>query len=167
MPIEPLPKIPAGSNVFLDANILIYALGARSAECLSLLHRCASEEITGVTSLHVISEVTHRLMMKEAQAKGLAGADPRKTLNKHPERVRQLVDYWKETERLLSLNLLILPLEENAIHAAQLERVRYGLLNNDSLIVACMRLYGISQLATHDAGFERVSSISAFSPADV
>jgi predicted nucleic acid-binding protein len=104
MPIDPPPKIPAGSNVFLDANILIYALGARSAECLSLLHRCVSEEITGVTSLHVISEVTHRLMMKEAQAKGLAGADPRKTLNKHPERVRQLVDYWKETERLLSLN---------------------------------------------------------------
>lgn len=162
-----LPKIPSGSDVFLDANVLIYALGGRSLECSELLRRCALEQLMGITSIVVISEVTHRLMMEEAQSKGLAGAQPAKTLGEHPERIQQLEDYWREIERLLSLNLLILSADEDTIRGAQQERERYGLLNNDSLIVAAMRLYGISIIATRDDSFQRITDMSVFSPSDV
>jgi predicted nucleic acid-binding protein len=167
MPVQPLPSLPAGSDVFLDANIFVYGLSGVSAECRALLHRCSEEQVTGISSYHVVSEVTHRLMCIEAQSKGLAGARPRETLNEHPERVRQLTDYWSEIERLLSLNILFLGLDEGIIRAANKERELYGLLNNDSLIVASMRNYGLSRLASRDAGFRRISHLTLYSPSDV
>jgi predicted nucleic acid-binding protein len=167
MAAENLPKVPAGTDIFLDANVLIYGLGGHSLECVGLLRRCASEQLTGITSYAVVGEVTHRLMLEEAISKGLAGAQPRKTLNQHPERVRQLTDYWLEVERLLTLNLLILTVDEDTIRVAQKERERFGLLNNDSLITASMRLYGIRAIATHDHSFERCTDLSVFSPTDI
>jgi predicted nucleic acid-binding protein len=167
MPPLPLPDIPAGSDVFLDANVLIYGLASSSLECLALLRRCSTDEVIGITSFHIVSEVTHRLMLEEAKSKGLVGSQPRKTLNEHPERVRQLTDYWAEIERLLCLNLLILTIDEDMIRAAQTERSEYGLLNNDSIVVACMRQYGITALATNDATFERVTDIFVYSATDV
>lgn len=167
MPISSLPTIPASSNVFLDANVLIYGIGGRSAECVALLRRCASEQLTGITSFAVISEVTHRLMLEEAKSKGLVSAQPRKTLEQHPDRVQKLNDYWVEVERLLSLNLLILTVDEDTVRAAQRERQNHGLLNNDSLIIASMPIYRISMIATRDSSFERVRGISVFSPTDV
>ena len=106
-------------------------------------------------------------MLEEAISKGLAGTQPRKTLDQHPERVRQLTDYWADVERLLTLNLLILTVDEDTIRAAHKERQRFGLLNNDSLISATMRLYGISAIATHDHSFERLTDVSVFSPSDI
>ena len=88
-------------------------------------------------------------------------------MNEHPERVRQLTDYWSEIERLLSLNILLLALDEDIIRAANQEREQYGLLNNESLIVASMRNYGLSRLASRDAGFRRVSHLTLYSPSDV
>jgi predicted nucleic acid-binding protein len=82
-------------------------------------------------------------------------------------RRRQLTDYWAEIERLLSLNLLILTVDEDMIRAAHTERAEYGLLNNDSLVVACMRQYGTPALATNDATFERVANIMVYSATDV
>lgn len=167
MPTQALPNIPAGSDVFLDANVIIYALGKSSPECVALLKRCATEEVTGITSFSVVGEVTHRLMMEEAQSRGLASSNPRRTLKEHPEKVKQLAAYWSEVERLLALNLLFVAVDEETVRAAQQERTRFGLLNNDSLIVASMRSYGVSVLATRDSDFERVTSIFVYSPSDV
>lgn len=167
MPIEPLPHLPPGSDVFLDANIFIYGLSGVSAQCRTLLRDCSEELVTGISSYHVVSEVTHRLMCIEAQSKALAGQRPRETLGAHPERVMQLTDYWTDIERLLSLNILFLAVDEDTIRAANIERQQYGLLNNDSLIVASMRNYGLSLLASRDNGFERVSNVTMYSPTDV
>jgi predicted nucleic acid-binding protein len=42
-----------------------------------------------------------------------------------------------------------------------------GLLTNDSIIVAAMREYGITNIATHDALFDTVAGITVFSPTDL
>jgi predicted nucleic acid-binding protein len=97
----------------------------------------------------------------------LAGANPRQTLNEHPERVRQLTDYWGDIERLLSLNILFLAVDESTIRAAHAERQQPGLLNNDSIIVASMRLYGLSMLASRDSGFGRLADLLVYSPTDI
>ncbi len=35
MPIDRLPNLPRGADVFLDANIFIYAFAAQSTDCRS------------------------------------------------------------------------------------------------------------------------------------
>lgn len=167
MALQALPEIPDGSEVFLDANVLIYALGKISLECVTLLQRCSAEKVTAITSFHVIGEVTHRLMIEEARSKGLASSNPWRTLKEHPDRIMQLSGYWRDVERLLATNLLFVVVDGDTVSAAQQERVRFGLMTNDSLIVAIMRSYGISMLATHDMDFERVTGISVYSPIDV
>ncbi len=63
MPPFRLPEIPSGSDVFLDANVVVYALCGDSDECVDLLRRCASEEVYGVVTVDVINDVTHKLML--------------------------------------------------------------------------------------------------------
>ena len=65
------------------------------------------------------------------------------------------------------MNLLFLPLELDIVKAAQPERVTAGLLTNDSILVAAMREYGISRVATADKQFDTVAQIRVFSPTDV
>jgi predicted nucleic acid-binding protein len=58
-------------------------------------------------------------------------------------------------------------MEQDIVVGAQTERVNSGLLTNDSIIVAAMREYGVSRIATNDSQFDTVPGISVFSPTDV
>ncbi len=167
--MEPLPlsKLPRGSRVFLDANVLIYAAGASSKECDELLARCSQRQFTGVCLYETLNEATHRLMLLEARAKGFIRTGQVKELREHLDAVRQLNDFWRETERLLKQNLLFLPLTEQLVRFAQRERQLFSLLTNDSMIVACMRRYRIPALATSDRDFERVDGITIYRPSDL
>jgi|RhiMetdeSRZDD1v2_1073273.scaffolds.fasta_scaffold145911_3 predicted nucleic acid-binding protein len=66
MPAELIENLPAGTYVFIDANIFIYAFLAHSNQCRDLLGRCATEGVLGITSLDVANEVIHRMMLAEA-----------------------------------------------------------------------------------------------------
>ncbi len=167
---ELLDSVPNGSDVLIDANVLVYGLTAKSAQCKTLLERCSREEVSGMTLFEVVHEATHTFMIGEALQKGLFDGQQEKGakyLSKHPEQVKVLTDYWVNIVRLLALNLLVLPMEQDIVEGAQAERVNAGLLTNDSLIVAAMREYGISKIATNDRQFETVAGISVFSPTDV
>ena len=164
---ESLEAIPDGSDLVIDANGFIYGLTAKSSECKALLERCSREEITGITLFEVIHDATHHFMTGEARQKRLCERQPAKYLSEHPEEVKRLTDYWRNTRRLLDLNLLILPMEEDIVTAAQAERMNVGLLTNDSIIVAAMREYGIFRIATNDRQFDSVSGIAVFSPTDI
>jgi predicted nucleic acid-binding protein len=161
--------IPTGSNLLLDANVFVYGLTARSAQCRTLLERCSNEEVFGITLFEIVHETTHIFMLGEAKAKGLFNATEKgaKYLSRHPESVKNLSDYWTNTQRLLGLNILVLPMERDIVVAAQVERVNAGLLTNDSIIVAAMKEYGISRIATNDSQFDAVAGISVYSPTDV
>jgi len=56
---------------------------------------------------------------------------------------------------------------EAIVRGANVERVAAGLLTNDSMVVSCMREYGLSLLATNDADFERVAGVTVFRPSDL
>ncbi len=167
---ETLNALPNGSDVLIDANIFIYGLTSKSAQCKAFLERCSREEITGISLFEVLNDATHRFMLAEATAKGLLAGKPEKGskyLSKHPEEVKILTDYWVNTLKLLALNMLLIPIEQPVVEAGQRERVDAGLLTNDSIIVAAMREYGISKIATNDGQFETVAGISVFRPTDV
>jgi predicted nucleic acid-binding protein len=166
---EALQAIPAGSDVLIDANVFIYGLTAQSAQCKAFLERCSREEVTGISLYEILHETTHKFMIAEARAKGLFAGPEKgaKYLSRHPEEVKLLADYWVNTLKLLALNVILLPMEQSVLQVAQAERVAAGLLTNDSIIVAAMREYGISQIATNDNMFDTVAGVSVFSPTDL
>ena len=168
MPTQSLASLPGGTNVFIDANIFIHGLSGQSAQCWQLLERCSREEVTGITLYEILNEATHQFMLAEAVAKKhISLVKPADQLRAKFRIVSVLTDYWRQTERMLSLNLLFLSTEESIVRRAQVERAAAGLLTNDSMIVACMRQYGIQYLASRDRDFERANGITVFRPDDV
>jgi predicted nucleic acid-binding protein len=164
---QDLNTVPNGSDVFIDANVFIYGLTARSAQCKTFLERCSREEVTGITLFECANDATHQFMKAEAVEKGHCAGQARKYLSQHPEIVRQLTDYWANTQRLLALNVLFVPIELKIVAAAQPERVSAGLLTNDSIIIAAMRDFGVLSIATNDRQFDAVAGITVFSPTDI
>src|SRR5208282_401841 len=59
----------AGDALFVDANILTYHFQPHPVwgpACSQLLQRIENRELTGFTSTHVLSDLSHRLMTIEA-----------------------------------------------------------------------------------------------------
>ncbi len=162
-----LSELPSGGRAFLDANVLIYGLSGASIECQHLLDRCSREEVAGICLFETLNEATHKLMLGEARTRGFIKSESAAQLRRHFGAVRRLNDYWPNIERLFTLNMLLLPLDELILHGAHRERLAARLLTNDSMIVACMRRYGIPFLATSDRDFERVDGITIYRPGDL
>src|SRR5262245_3122133 len=100
MPVERIENLPAGIRLFLDANIFVYAFLGHSNQCRELLGRCATEQVLGITTLDVVNEVTHRMMLAEALGSGLIKRD----------RVRDLRGKWqmarnRSIDRVLDANV--------------------------------------------------------------
>ncbi|HWZ43711.1 MAG TPA: PIN domain-containing protein [Candidatus Saccharimonadales bacterium] len=167
---QPLAALPDGSDLLIDTNIFVYGLTGKSAQCRDLLEKCSTQQVTGMSLFEVLHEATHKFMIAEAAQKGLFTGQLEKGakyLAKNPGQVKLLSDYWLNTQRLRALNLLFLPMEQDIVARAQVERSTVGMLTNDSIIVAAMREYGLSLIATNDRQFDAVPGITVFSPTDV
>ena len=163
-----LDEIPSGMECFIDANIFIYHFTGISEECSRFLRRCEEGSIEGVTATNVVLEVLHHLMMIEAVKRGLVTpANALRKLQRSPETVRELADYSSNVEKIPQMGIKILPFSWEIIMASQAIRSRYGLMVNDSLVVAIMKEKGIAALASNDGAFEKVEEISLYRPRDV
>jgi predicted nucleic acid-binding protein len=167
MPVAPLDAIPPGTDVFIDANIFVYGLQEHSAQCGGLLRRCATEVVYGVTTLEVIAEATHRLMLAEAVREGIIKKESASSLRQRPAAITKLTTYWTKAESILGMNIMVLPTDEARHRRAHLVRSAEGLLTNDSLIVAAMREYGLGRLASADKGFDHIQGLTRYSPTDL
>ena len=167
MPVERIENLPAGTLVFLDANIFVYAFLGFSNQCQDLLARCATERVFGITTFDVVNEVIHRMMLAEALASGVIKRDSVRELRGKWREIAKLTGYWTRTAGIFALNVLVLPSDETRLHRAQIMRSRYGLLTNDSLIVGTMDEYEISCLASRDDDFDHVSSVTVYKPTDI
>lgn len=165
--VRPLPSIPPGSDIFIDANIFVYGLMNVSPQCLRLLEQCSREEVTGISMFEIVNEATHQFMLAEATSKRLIASRRASELRQKFSAIPTLTDYWRETQKILALNLLFFSTDEQIVRGAQSERQGAGLLTNDSMIMSCMREYGIPYLATADRDFDRASGITVFGPDDI
>ncbi len=162
-----LARIEGGLEAFIDANIFIYHFTGVSDESSDFLIRCEEGELTGVTSLNVLLEVLHRLMMLEAVNKKLVSPpNILKKLKKSPGKIKQLQDYFFNTMKISEMGIRIKPITIETIVRSQAIRERYGLLVSDSLIVACMEEGGIRVLASNDQGFSNVKGLVVHRPTD-
>ena len=60
-----LDQVPAGSQVFVDSNILVYHFQPHLSfgpMCHRLLERIERQDIEGSTSTNLLGELAHRLM---------------------------------------------------------------------------------------------------------
>jgi predicted nucleic acid-binding protein len=168
MTTSTIEQVPSGRRIFLDATVFIYHFCRVSGQCRQLLERCERGEILGVTSVVVMNEVMHRLMMAEAVRGGHAtpGKVVRK-LRERPEVVRALHEYRRDVECIPRWGVQVLPLDLGRCLRSTAVCAKTGLLTNDSIIVATMRDAGVTAIATADRDFERVDGLQVFRPTDL
>jgi predicted nucleic acid-binding protein len=161
-------EVPAGVDLFLDANTLIYHFTAHplyGAVCKQLIHRVRRGQIGGVTSTHILGEVAHRMMAIEAV--GIFGwpiAGIAQRLRQHPAQVQQLTQFRRAIEQVPRFEIRILTIPPQLVSMAAAISQQTGLLSNDALLVAVMREHGLTNLASHDADFDRVTGLTRFGP---
>jgi predicted nucleic acid-binding protein len=164
-----LADVPAGATVFVDANILIFALTdhpAHGATCDVFLDRVENQEITAVTSTHVLGEVIHRMMTIEASDRfGWPFRGIANRLRRHPAEVQQLVRPRQALDEINAAGAGILAVTVPEVGQATDISRQTGLLHGDALIVAVMRDHGLTQLASLDDDFDRVPGLTRYTPA--
>lgn len=157
-----------GDAVFLDANIFVYHFVGVSQQCKLLLRQCRERFLHGTTASFILAETVHRLIVAEAIERKLVTArNPVKQLRERPNVVRQLHKHAESVHKIRAMNIEIVPLTVSAIAASADVRTRYGLLTNDSILVAVIEDRGMQRLATLDQDFERVEWLLVYKPTDV
>jgi predicted nucleic acid-binding protein len=162
-----LPELPSKSNVLIDANVLVYALTRQSVQCLDLLRRCDVEEVAGFTTVEVLNDVCHRLMLAEAVARGLISRPNAAALKSKRTAISSLRSYWDQMQRVLDSNLLFLELDVSRVRSAERLREQYGLMTTDSTVLAAAFALGIDRLASNDKDFAAVQEVITYYPTDV
>lgn len=163
-----LEEIRPGQAIFIDANIFIYHFTGQSRACRTLLERCETREITGITGAHVVMEVLHRMMMLEAVQKGLVSAgNVVRRLKERPEVVRALGEYAQHTGRIPDMRIQVLVVDVELVRASHEVRTRTGLLVHDSISVAMMEREGIRAIATQDQDFLTVAGLQVYTVDDI
>jgi predicted nucleic acid-binding protein len=161
-------SLPLGASIFLDANTLVYHFQPHptfGAACTQLMTRIENQEVLGVTSTHILTEVAHRLMMIEAAS--LPGWKPTKVkqhLLKNPAALQKLTRFQAAVDTVLHSRFQILTIAPALILTATGISRATGLLSNDALSVAVMEGNGLTNLASHDTDFDRVPGITRYAP---
>ena len=163
-----LAQVPSGSEVFVDANILVYHFGPDPAfgpVCSQFLNRVYTKDLKAVSSSHVVAEMVHRLMTIEAMKlmnwppKGIGNR-----LRKNPAVVRKLGTFVGALQDIAAIGVQVVAVDEAAIVKSAQLSIQHGLLSNDALILAVMELQGVKNLASHDADFDAVPTIVRYAP---
>jgi predicted nucleic acid-binding protein len=163
-----LAELEEGSLVFVDANIFVYHFVAASSECTALLRRCETGEVQGSTSALVLAEVCHRLMMIEAvETRLVTAGNVARKLSRRPDVVRRLAVHEASIQAIPSMGIAIIAVTEATVLLGLRHQRRYGLLTNDSLIVASMQQRGVRFLATADRRLASVDEVEILVPADL
>lgn len=163
-----LADIDEGSRVFVDANVFVYHFVGASSECTALLARCEMGEVQGSTSALVLAEVCHRLMMIEAVERRLVAAgNVARKLAQRPDVIRQLATHEASVQAISTMGIEIVEVTEATMLLGLRHQRRYGLLTNDSLIVASMQQRGIRWLATADRRLAVVDEVEVRVPTDL
>jgi predicted nucleic acid-binding protein len=160
--------LPDGTTVFLDAGVFIHhfepnpLFGPASTD---LLERIENQQLSGVTSSHILSEVAHRLMTVEAmQDFGWKSAGIAAQLRSHLQKVKSLMRFRQAIQEILLFGIQILRVEPAWLDLAAETSQQTGLLHNDALLLVLMRANGLTNLASPDSDFQGITGIVLFSP---
>jgi len=106
-------------------------------------------------------------MLAEAVSKGVITRESASLLKGKGQEIKGFTQYWQQTVKIFSLNILVLGLEESRVQQAQRMRSLHGLLTNDSVVLAAADEYSIVCLATRDNDFDNVPGVTVYKPTDL
>lgn len=163
-----LETIKPGSLIFVDATIFVYHFTGTSENCRELLKHCEAGKIMGVSSVVVLAEVAHRLMMIEAVMKGIVSrGNLARKMAENPAAIKGLTIYQEQVDRIPLMGIRIEPLDLSIVlRSAELRR-QYGLMVNDSLVAMSAIDIQADGIATADTDFDTLRELSVFHPTDV
>jgi predicted nucleic acid-binding protein len=163
-----LGQINSGELVVIDANILVYANQQKSKECVQLLNRCARGEVKAIVPMPMVAELMHTLMLIEARENGwINRPNPARVLSEKPELIQRLTNYEKQMRQFLGIGLrLESVVTVDLIEALSIQR-EFGLLTNDSLLVAIARRLNCDSIVTADSAFQKLKGFMVYAPEDL
>ena len=163
-----LDRLAADSAVFIDSSIFVYHFTGVSAQCRNLLERCERAELKGATSVTVLAEVTHRLLMIEAvQSGAVRSGNVASRLRTRPDVIRTLPRTREQVARIPLMGIEVHDLTLRLLLAASDLQRDHGLMTNDSIIAATALEAGIHDLASADRDFERLQQLNVYAPIDL
>jgi len=164
-----LDDIQNGTLCVIDTNILLYAEQGLSAQAQRLLRRCSAGEMVGILPQTVWQELTHRLMLAEAMMLGkIAGPNPARQLAQKPDMVCSLSIYKEKIGALQNLGLgFEACTRKDLLEDALILQGKYGLLTNDSAVLAVALRLKADVLVSSDAAFQRISKPMVARPSDL
>jgi predicted nucleic acid-binding protein len=159
--------LSGGESLFLDANVLVYHFAPHPVlgpACTQLIERIQKQEVAAFASTHVLSEAAHHLMTLEASS--LFGWTTKvvQHLKQQPTTIQKLATFRQAIDKAPQLGIQVLTIPADLIAAAAALSQQIGLLSNDALIVAVMQHHGLTNLASHDADFDRVPGLTRYGP---
>jgi len=164
-----LDDIQSGSLCVIDTNILLYAEQGISAQAQRLLRRCSTGELIGILPQTVWQELVHKLMLAEAMMLGkITGPNPARQLAGKPDVIQSLSIYRKKINAIQSLCLGFEPCTQKDLleDALALQR-KYGLLTNDSVVLATALRLKAEILISSDLAFQKIKEPPVASPSDL
>jgi predicted nucleic acid-binding protein len=163
-----LGEIPAGTSVFVDANIFVYAFAEDKTfgpPCIDFLERIELRDLTGCVSALILSEVAHRLMTLEAcETFGWPYAGIAQRLRRHPDHVQKLRRFRDALEGIAAIGLSTYAISDQDVFRAAALSQQHGLLSNDALVASVMQQHSIAQLASNDEDFDRIPDLTRYAP---
>jgi predicted nucleic acid-binding protein len=161
--------IEPGTTIFIDANILLYAVSIHwkfgiSAKCL--LDSINDGKYNGITSVLVCNEVFHKSLIAEiVERENISPVSVSICLKEDPELVRESTKAWAAIEKIKQINhLKIVGIDESIFELALRYSKKYALLSNDALHLATMKQEGVSTMASNDRDFSGVEWLEIWRP---
>ncbi|MDE2179524.1 MAG: type II toxin-antitoxin system VapC family toxin [candidate division NC10 bacterium] len=167
MPIE----IPDHTEVFVDANIFVYHFSGPTEytdSCTQFLQCIEEARLSGLTSVLVLAETLHRLMIIEAATKlHIESKQALRHVKAHPLDVKKLTEHLTIVDQIRAFGIKTLPLDiDDILHSSAIKK-ECGLLTNDAINLALMRRHHIKNIATNDPDFGQVADLVVWKPVPI
>jgi len=162
-------QIPPGSSIVVDANILVYYFSPDPSfgfACAKLVSRIRKSEVIAVTPSSALADALHRIMLFEIMlTNNFTPSGLVRRLKRRPELVKTANQLTRVLEEIEAIGVRILRVTRELLSVAAGRSQETGLLMGDATLVAVMQQENITNIASHDADFDRVPGIVRYSPA--
>jgi predicted nucleic acid-binding protein len=162
-------SIEPGTTIFIDANILMYAISGhwkygRSSK--HLLDAINSGDYEGLTSVLVCSEIFHKSILAEiVEKQKISPGYALRSLKEDPRMIKDSKKAWSVIKSVKDIkHLKVTGIREDALELALDYSKKYCLLSNDALHLATMKLEDVIYMASNDGDFGRVEWINLWKP---
>lgn len=163
-----LKDMERNSAVFIDTNIFLYSISSHPVygdPCKEFLKRVERNELNGKTSVIVLNELLHKLVLGEVSKKSkITLSQTFDYIKKKPDVLSTLEAYDLVDKIEKIQNLAVLEVAPAIFTSAREYMKKFKLMSNDALHATTMKFYGIKNIATNDADFERVDFLKVWRP---